>query len=128
VTAPLRILVVEDEMTIALLIEDMLADLGHEVAGLAMRLPQALRLAEDGDIDFALLDVNLDGLMSFPVADVLARRGVPFVFASGYGSAGLEPAWRERPVLRKPFALNDLRAAIEQAARGLGDRAIGAEP
>jgi CheY-like chemotaxis protein len=115
VNGPLRILVVEDEMTIALLIEDMLTDLGHQVVGLAMRLPQALNLAEACEIDFALLDVNLDGLMSFPVADILSRRGVPFVFASGYGSAGLEPDWRARPVIRKPFDLNDLKGAIERA-------------
>jgi CheY-like chemotaxis protein len=112
---PLRILVVEDEMTIALLIEDMLIDLGHQVAGLAMRLPQALRLAEETELDFALLDVNLDGRLSFPVADVLARRGVPFAFASGYGSAGLEPGYTQSVVIRKPFELKDLEGAIARA-------------
>jgi CheY-like chemotaxis protein len=81
-----RVLVVEDEMTIALLIEDMLTDLGHEVVGLAMRLPQAMELAATAIVDLAILDVNLDGRMSFPVADLLSARGVPFVFATGYGS------------------------------------------
>ncbi|WP_374468332.1 response regulator [Phenylobacterium sp.] len=116
-TRPLRILVVEDEMTIALLIEDMLTDLGHEVVGLAMRLPQALQMADAQPCDFAILDINLDGRFSFPVAERLQARGVPFIFASGYGSAGLEPPWRGAvTVIRKPFQLQDLAGAIAQAA------------
>jgi DNA-binding response OmpR family regulator len=109
----MRILIVEDEMTIALLMEDMVTDLGHEIAGLAMRLPQAMTMAENEDIDFAILDVNLDGRMSFPVADVLQRRGVPFVFATGYGSAGLEAPYKDRTVIQKPFMLSDLQSAIQ---------------
>jgi PAS domain S-box-containing protein len=89
----LRVLVVEDEMTIALLLEDMLIDLGHDVRGPAMRLPQALDLAERLELDFAILDINLDGQSSFLVADVLPARGVPFIFASGYGAQGLEPPY-----------------------------------
>lgn len=114
-TAPLRVLVVEDEMTIALLIEDMLQELGHEVAALAMRLPTALSCAETADIDFALLDINLDGSLSFPVADVLTRRGVPFAFASGYGATGLEPGYKQHAVLRKPFGLGELDKLIQSA-------------
>lgn len=110
-----RILVIEDETTIALLIEDMLTDLGHEVAGLAMRLPQALERAKAERIDLAILDVNLDGRPSYPVADLLESRGVPVIFASGYGSGGLDPAYRDRVTLTKPFFLNDLQGAIEQA-------------
>src|ERR1700761_5826627 len=113
---PLRILIVEDEMTIALLLEDMVTDLGHQVAGLAMRLPQALDLAETAEIDFAILDVNLDGRPSFPVADVLERRGVPFVFATGYGIEGIEAAYRRHVVIRKPFVLNDVQNAIAHPA------------
>jgi CheY-like chemotaxis protein len=114
---PLRILVVEDEMTIALLIEDMLIDLGHEVVELAMRLPQAMHLAATAAIDFAILDVNLDGRMSFPVADLLRERGVPFIFATGYGSAGLDEHYRgSAPVVKKPFRLQDLRSAIDSMA------------
>lgn len=112
----MRILVVEDEMLIALLMEDMLSDLGHEVVAMAMRLPQALELAASSDIDLAILDVNLAGLMSFPVADVLAARGVPFVFATGYGLAGLKPPYDAQRVLRKPVFRSDLESAINSAA------------
>lgn len=111
----LRVLVVEDEMTIALMIEDMLVDMGHEVVDMAMRLPQAVAAAQSGDIDFAILDINLDGLRSFPVADVLQARGVPFVFASGYGSRGLEGDYVGRKVLTKPFRSADLAQAITGA-------------
>ncbi|MGZ3275847.1 MAG: response regulator [Caulobacteraceae bacterium] len=112
----LRILIVEDEMTIALLLEDMVSDLGHQAAGLAMRLPQAMEMAEHEELDLAILDVNLDGRMSFPVAEVLQRRGVPFLFATGYGSGGIEPPYRDRPVIRKPFSIEDLGKAIDRVA------------
>ena len=112
----LRMLIIEDEMTIALLIEDMVTDLGHEVVGLAMRLPQAMHLASTAEIDFAIVDVNLDGRMSFPVADVLDSRGVPFIFATGYGLAGIEAPYRDRTVIKKPFGLSDLQRAIDRAA------------
>lgn len=75
-----------------------------------------MELAEKEDLDLAILDVNLDGRMSFPVAEILARRGVPFLFATGYGSAGIEPPYRDRPVIRKPFSLEDLGKAIDKVA------------
>jgi CheY-like chemotaxis protein len=109
----LRALVIEDEMTIALMIEDMLIDLGHQVVAMAMRLPQALDFAETADIDFAVLDVNLDGRMSFPVADKLVRRGIPFMFVTGYGAAGVDLKYRDHGVIvQKPFDLADLKSAI----------------
>jgi CheY-like chemotaxis protein len=104
----LRILVVEDEMLVAMNIEDMLLDLGHEVAGIASRLAPALALAGEASIDAAMLDVNLAGENSFPVADILAARGIPFVFATGYGLQGIEERHRGRPLLQKPFRASDL--------------------
>jgi CheY-like chemotaxis protein len=111
----LRILIVEDEMTIALLMEDMLVELGHDVVGMAMRLPQALELARILSIDLAIIDVNLDGLVSFPVADVLHDRHVPFFFATGYGAAGIELPYKDRLVVKKPFYLKELQSAITRA-------------
>lgn len=104
----LRILIVEDEMLVAMNIEDMLLDLGHEVAGIASRLAPALSLAGEASIDAAMLDVNLAGETSFPVADLLAARGIPFVFATGYGLQGIEERYRDRPLLQKPFRASDL--------------------
>jgi CheY-like chemotaxis protein len=83
-----RALVVEDEIMVAMYVEDLLTDLGYEVAAIATGFEQALPLARDGSFDFAVLDINLAGRLSFPIADVLRERGIPFVFASGYGSRG----------------------------------------
>ena len=108
----LRILVVEDEMLVAMNIEDMLLELGHEVAGLAGRLGPALALAREARFDAAMLDVNLAGERSFPVADLLAERGIPFLFATGYGRQGIEERFRDRPILQKPFRAAELAAAL----------------
>lgn len=110
----LRVLVVEDEMLVAMNIEDMLLDLGHEVAGLASRLEAALALARDGEFDLAMLDVNLAGQQSFPVAEILRARGIPFLFATGYGAKGIADEYRDRPVLQKPFRARDLGQALER--------------
>jgi DNA-binding response OmpR family regulator len=112
----LRIFVVEDEMTIALMIEDMLIDLGHQVTGIAMRLPQAAEMARAVDADVAILDINLDGRQSFSVAQMLRDRGVKLLFASGYGSPGLEAPFLGETVIKKPFEAKDLSAAIARVA------------
>ena len=112
----LNILIVEDEMLLAMNIEDMLLERGHAVAGIAGRIEPALALARDGEFDVAILDVNLAGDRSFPVADALAARGIPFLFATGYGRAGIEPAYRDRPVLQKPFRAAELLAEVEALA------------
>jgi CheY-like chemotaxis protein len=114
----LRVLVIEDEMTIALMIEDMLADLGHEVVDLPMRLPLALEAVGRGGFDLAILDVNLDGETSYPVAELLRQRGVPFVFATGYGASGLTPEFRDQPVLQKPFLRDELERALAAIRHG----------
>ncbi len=117
---PLRVLIVEDEMLVAMNIEDMLLDLGHEVAGLAGRLAPALALANEAEFDLAMLDVNLAGQQSFPVADVLIGRGIPFLFATGYGIKGIPEAYRDRPVLQKPFRAQDLGEALARVVPDSG--------
>jgi CheY-like chemotaxis protein len=106
-----RVLVVEDEPIVGMLLEDMLLDLGVEVVGPAATLAEALALAEREDLAAALLDVNLGGERSYPVADALARRGVPFLFLTGYGEA----AW-EGPALtiQKPYRSEDVAAGLER--------------
>jgi CheY-like chemotaxis protein len=109
-----RVLVVEDEMAIAMMIEDMLADAGCEVAGMASRPAEALSaIAGDLAIDAAILDVNLGGSDSYEVAAALKARGVPFVFSTGYGRSGLPDDMVDNPVLQKPFRQQDLVEALE---------------
>jgi CheY-like chemotaxis protein len=103
-----RILVVEDEMLIGMLLEDMLTDMGHEVAAVVPRLKDALTAVERESFDLAVLGVHLHGESAFPVADALIAKGVPFIFATGYGERGLPDSYRGRPVLQKPFARDDL--------------------
>jgi CheY-like chemotaxis protein len=108
----LRILVVEDEAAISLLLEDMLLDFGCEVVGPAARLAAALDIAQRETLDLAILDVNVAGEPVYPVVEALEARKVPFVFSTGYGSAGIRDLYRDRPVLQKPFAQNDLREKL----------------
>ncbi len=110
----LRVLIVEDEGTVGMLFEDMLTELGYEVAALAARLADGLRKAETGVFDFAILDVNLDGRSSFPIAEVLMKRGIPFLFVTGYGARGLDPIFAGHPVLAKPFLQTELAAALSK--------------
>jgi CheY-like chemotaxis protein len=111
-----RILVVEDEMMIAMLVEDMLSDLGCAVVGPVHALDTALAMAaSEVGLDAALLDVNLGGTSVFPVADALRAKGVPAIFSTGYGDAGLRDSDRGSPVLQKPFRTDDLARALTEA-------------
>ncbi len=108
----LRVLVVEDEAAISLLLEDMLLDFGCEVIGPAARLAAALDAVSREKVDLAILDVNVAGEPIYPVAAVLVERSIPFVFSTGYGSAGIKDTYRDRPVLQKPFAQHDLKKKL----------------
>jgi CheY-like chemotaxis protein len=114
-TSGLRVLVVEDETVISMLVEDMLAELGHQVVAVASTLEQAAQLADEAQFDGALLDVNLHGLKVDPVADTLARRGIPFIFTTGYGERGVPQSYRDRPTLQKPYRTEDLGQALADA-------------
>lgn len=107
-----RVLVVEDEPMIRLLIEDMLTDLGYTMAAGAGRLEDALVLAKEGGFDVAVLDLNLENKPITPVVDVLVERGVPFVFVSGYARRGIPEAHSKIPLLQKPFQADDLGRAL----------------
>jgi CheY-like chemotaxis protein len=116
----LRVLVVEDEMMVSMLIEDMLTDLGCTVVGPAARLDEAMELASKGGIDCAVLDVNLGGQPIFPLADYLRAKGAPFAFATGYGDAGLRDVDRGSPVLQKPFREGDLARVLGELRAAVG--------
>ena len=107
-----RLLVVEDEYLIRMLLEDMLADLGYEVAAAVGTIAEASELAARGEFNAAILDVNLDGEEIYPVADILAARGLPFVFVTGYGERSLSEPYRGRPALQKPFQAEQLKAVL----------------
>jgi CheY-like chemotaxis protein len=109
-----RILVVEDEFLIRMLLEDMLTDLGYDLVGVAGRVEEAAELAKTKDFDLAILDVNLDGHDVYPVADLIIKRGLPFMFVTGYGGRGLPEQYRERPTLQKPFQLDELKRMLDQ--------------
>jgi CheY-like chemotaxis protein len=117
-SAKRRILVVEDEFLIRMLLEDMLTDLGYDLAGVAGRVDEATEMAKTTDCDLAILDVNLDGHEVFPVADLLAQRGTPFIFVTGYGGRGLPEPYRDHPMLQKPFQLEELSKTLAQLLPG----------
>jgi CheY-like chemotaxis protein len=103
-----RVLLVEDEPIVAWLLKDMLLNLGCSVVGPAADVNQALAMIDAESIDVAVLDVNLRGQMSYPIADVLVARGVPFVFSTGYDKDRLLDGYRTFPALQKPFHRSDL--------------------
>lgn len=115
--AGLRILVVEDEAMISMMIEDMLTDCGVTVVGPAGSVAQALAVLDRDEVDGALLDVNLGGETSFPVADALTAKGVRIVFTTGYGHSGVAGKYPSSLTLQKPFVSADLESALGRLLR-----------
>jgi CheY-like chemotaxis protein len=113
-----RVLVVEDEMMIAMLIEDMLEEFGCTLVGPATTVPRALELIAKENVEIAVLDLNLDGQDTYAIADALRQKNVPFIFATGYGSTGLRQEYGNRPVLQKPFQAQALENALAGALTG----------
>ncbi|MEA3002415.1 MAG: hypothetical protein QOH81_1203 [Sphingomonadales bacterium] len=111
----IRILLVEDEAIIAMTAEDMAAELGCLIVASAATLDEALAAAARGGFDVALLDINLNGVDSLPVAGRLKAEGRPFVFTTGYGASGRDPAYQDAPLVTKPYRVADLKAAIAEA-------------
>jgi CheY-like chemotaxis protein len=113
-----RVLVVEDELLVSMLIEDVLVDAGCRVVGPFTNLSDALLAARNEAVDIALLDVNLRGEKVYPVADILTERGIPFVFLSGYGKNAIpsdRPNWR---LCSKPFSPSDLIEILTERIQG----------
>jgi CheY-like chemotaxis protein len=116
-----KILIVEDEPLIALMLADMLADLGFDVAASVTQVPEALSIIEKLTIDVALLDVNIGTQKIDPVADLLAARGTPFIFTTGYGNSGVPANHAGRAILQKPFHIDELAnvlRSVVDTARG----------
>jgi CheY-like chemotaxis protein len=113
-----RVLVVEDEMLVLIMIEDMLADLGCASVIAAATVNQAIRLIEAQNFDVAMLDMNLNGNDSYAVAEALAARDVPFVFSTGYSGDDIRDGYRDRPVLKKPFMDKELVGILARLLAG----------
>ena len=116
----LSVLLIEDEAMIRMMIADMVESLGHRVAAEAGDIRQATELAQSAAFDLAIIDVNLHGAMSFPIAEVLTARRVPFIVASGYGSNVTSDRYGQHVVIQKPFTIDRLESAIEQAIHAQG--------
>ena len=113
-----RVLVVEDEPLIGMVIEDAVEDLGHEVVGPTGKLDEALELATHEPLDFAILDINIRGGNSYPVADMLLQRGLPMLLTTGYSPGNLPERLHEQRRLRKPFTAEQLEAEIRLMCAG----------
>ena len=107
-----RVLIVEDEHLIQLMLAEMITEIGYEVAGTAANLQEAKESAASLDVDLAVLDVNLAGEKVFAVADTLRARDVPFCFVTGYGIAGVPQRYRVNPIIQKPFQETDLARVL----------------
>ena len=112
------VFLVEDEVMIRMMVSDMLEELGYHVAAEAGDIENAVKLARTATFDITILDVNVNGKVISPVAEVIAARNRPFIFATGYGTQGLPPEFRDRPALQKPFQIETLASMVEQALRG----------
>ncbi len=122
-----RILVVEDEPLIAELLRDWLSDLGCEVVGPAASNGAGLALLAEGPLSGAILDISvLDG-QTYDIAEALQQQGVPFLFATGHNSEGIDPQFRGVPVLQKPFVFDALAAAVSELG-GMGNQAAQLTP
>jgi CheY-like chemotaxis protein len=108
-----RILVVDDEPLISAMTEDWLSELGHVVVGPAYNLTAALKLAET-DLDAAIVDVALGQETSYPLADALSARGVPFALTTGYGPEGIDPKYRTRSTLGKPYEFATFQRVVDE--------------
>jgi CheY-like chemotaxis protein len=111
-----RVLVVEDESMIRMLLDGMLSDIGYTMTAEAGALDEAIALAKQAEFDVAILDVNLHSKPITPVAEILTQRGLPFVFATGADLRGVPQAYRNHPILQKPFRVEALERALEAVA------------
>ncbi|ABD07440.1 response regulator receiver domain protein [Rhodopseudomonas palustris HaA2] len=112
------VFLVEDEAMIRMMVVDMLEELGFSVAAETGEINEAVKLAGTTDFDVAILDVNVNGKVISPVADVLKARNRPFIFATGYGTQGVPEDYRDRPALQKPFQIESLKQALDTTLRG----------
>ena len=121
----LRVLVVEDELLVALALEDMLTDMGCGIVGPFSQIADAETAAREATIDAAILDVNVRGVLIYPVADILKARGIPFLLCSGYADTQMLPlAFRSVPQIAKPYDEQGLKRAMDKAFGHCGQMGV----
>src|SRR5262245_17294858 len=113
-SAKYRVLVIEEEPILRLLLEDMMLDFGHEVIAGGGTLQEAVQLAGDAQFNAAILDMRIDGILTFPVADILFRRNLPYIFSTAIMPTHVPSPHYDRPVLKKPFQGDDVRRVLDQ--------------
>ena len=123
-----RILVVDDEPLITMLIEEWVADLGHTPVGPAHSLKAALDLVATSGIDGAIVDVSLGRESAYPLAKMLSARGIPFAFATGHSDGDIECGHSAVAVLTKPFGLKPFAAALESIVSKCAQHAAASHP
>lgn len=111
---PPKVFLVEDESLLAMLVETMIEEMGYTTAFHASTLDDGIAYARTGDFDVAILDINIIGGTSFPIAAALSHRGIPFTFCSGYGRLGVPAAWMDQHCVAKPFSAEQLDAALRR--------------
>jgi len=114
------VFLVEDEVMIRMMVADMLEELGYSIAAEAGEISEAIRLVQSTEFDLAILDVNVNGKVISPVADLLKARNRPFIFATGYGTQGVPEDYRDRPALQKPFQIESLKQALDATLGSVG--------
>ena len=113
-----RVFLVEDEDLVSMLTEDMLADLGYEIAASAANLESGLQAAASEEFEVGVLDINLHGKQSYSIAEILDGRRIPFVFVSGYAAKGIDARFAKVPTLQKPFTATALGKVLAHALGG----------
>jgi len=120
-----RVLLVEDEALVAMMIEEFLTESGHSVVGPIASLSEAALVAKDGDFDAAILDINLGGGVAYSVAETLSARGVPFIFVTGYEADTIDDRFSEVPILQKPIERQALQQLFVPGAAAARDAGLG---
>jgi CheY-like chemotaxis protein len=113
------VFLVEDEAMIRMMVADMLEELGYRIAAETGEINEAIRLAKTTEFDIAILDVNVNGKVISPVAELIKARNRPFIFATGYGTQGVPEDYRDRPALQKPFQIETLAEVIASTLKSV---------
>ena len=119
-----RVMVVEDEALVAMVVSDAMTELGYQVVGPFSRPPDAIAAVRNNDIAAAILDINLAGTLVYPVAEELTSRGIPFVFVTGYGIESVDKRFADIPVLQKPIERETLQRIFVNGTAGAAESSV----